>query len=189
MVSVFASLLIAGSEFNRLSVLVHKLAPKQGGQGKTEQEADYSRLVGGRFNKQGNLLRRLASGGHKTSGSPHPLARILHVCIKALTGFSHIYHPDGLNNTLLSQGCVLENSSSCGNSGWNIQSKDWEEGQEPSIAGPAPWSTRGHILSMTSSNNQPGWPLILQSWPLAMILQGGAFTTSLHHSFIQQIQI
>ena len=28
--------------------------------------------------------------------------------MEALTGLSHTYHPDGLNNTVLSQGCVLE---------------------------------------------------------------------------------
>ena len=36
------------------------------------------------------------------------LTRILKVYIKALTGFSHIYRSDCLNNTLLSQGCILE---------------------------------------------------------------------------------
>ena len=45
----------------------------------------------------------------KTSTSLHLLARILKVYIEALIGFSHIHNPHGLNNTLLSQGCVLEN--------------------------------------------------------------------------------
>ena len=35
-------------------------------------------------------------------------ARILKVSMEGLTGLSHTYHPDGLNNTVLSQGCVLE---------------------------------------------------------------------------------
>ena len=34
--------------------------------------------------------------------------------IEALTGFSHVYHPDGLNNTLLSQGCILETAPTVG---------------------------------------------------------------------------
>ena len=34
--------------------------------------------------------------------------RILRIYIQALTEFSHLASPDGLNNTLLSQGCVLE---------------------------------------------------------------------------------
>lgn len=29
-------------------------------------------------------------------------------------GFIHVYHPDGLHSTLLSQGCILENSSHLG---------------------------------------------------------------------------
>lgn len=33
--------------------------------------------------------------------------RILKLYVEALTVFRHIYHPDGLNSTLLSQGCVL----------------------------------------------------------------------------------
>lgn len=42
---------------------------------------------------------------------------------------SHIVIPDGLHNTLLSQGWVLENSSSCGIGGRNIHTKDraWDE--------------------------------------------------------------
>ena len=45
--------------------------------------------------------------------SPHPTARILKVYTEALTGFSHVFSPDGLNTTLLSQSCILENSSLC----------------------------------------------------------------------------
>ena len=33
--------------------------------------------------------------------------------------------------TLLSQGCILENGSSCGNGGQHISSKDREGGEEP----------------------------------------------------------
>ena len=49
-------------------------------------------------------------------------------------GFSHTYHPDGLNITLLSQGCVLENGSNCATSGCNVHSKDGGGGEEPPIA-------------------------------------------------------
>lgn len=42
-----------------------------------------------------------------TTRSLHSPARILKV-LKALTGFSHIFGPDGFNNTLISQGCTLE---------------------------------------------------------------------------------
>lgn len=36
------------------------------------------------------------------------------VCREALTGFSHVCWPEGLNNTVLSQGGLLENGSHCG---------------------------------------------------------------------------
>ena len=88
------------------------------------------------------------------AGRSLPLtSKILKVYI--LVGFSCIPTPDGLNNTLLSQVCVLENSSHSGNGRWNMrtsQAQGW--GEEPLIA----WvqlvgQTRGHALSMTSFNN------------------------------------
>ena len=45
------------------------------------------------------------------------LHRILKVYVAALTGFSHVYHPDSLNTTLLSQGCVPEYGSHCMDTG------------------------------------------------------------------------
>ena len=44
-----------------------------------------------------------------------PPERILKVYTEALTGFSPIYHPEGLNLVLLSQGCVLEANFYSGN--------------------------------------------------------------------------
>lgn len=72
-------------------------------QGKTEERGSHSRTEGGRFSKQGNLHTRVVLGSRKMSvsltGLPH-----LKVYVEALTGFSHIFHPDG---TSLSQGCGL----------------------------------------------------------------------------------
>ena len=51
---------------------------------------------------------RLVLGGCKASRSLHLPTRILKVFIEALMGFSLIYCSVGLNNTLLSQGCILE---------------------------------------------------------------------------------
>lgn len=48
------------------------------------------------------------------STSLHLPARILKVYIKALSGFSHFFRPYGLNNTLLSQGYVLETAPGAG---------------------------------------------------------------------------
>ena len=47
-----------------------------------------------------------------------------HYIYMALTRFSHIFSPDGLTNTLLSQSCILENGSHCENTGENVYSKD-----------------------------------------------------------------
>lgn len=54
-----------------------KLVPSTRRVGRPKKEADHSRLVGGRFDKQGNLLTRLILGGRKASRSSYPPARIL----------------------------------------------------------------------------------------------------------------
>lgn len=59
---------------------------------------------------------RLVLGGHKTSGSLPLPARIL-VYVEGSTGFGHIYRPDGLSNTLRSQGCFLATVFSAGRVG------------------------------------------------------------------------
>lgn len=46
--------------------------------------------------------------------------------IEALNVVSYMYYPDGLNNTLPSRDCTLENGSHCGNKGQNIYAKDGE---------------------------------------------------------------
>ena len=53
-------------------LLVCKPAPMHRRQGETEKEADHSRLLGSRFNKQENLLIRLVLGGYKMSKLLHP---------------------------------------------------------------------------------------------------------------------
>ena len=45
---------------------------------------------------------------HKMIKSSHLSHRILNFYVEALTEFSHIFHPNELNSTLFSQGCVLE---------------------------------------------------------------------------------
>lgn len=91
-------------------------------------------MVGGSFNKQGNLFTRLVLGSHKTSRSLHTPARILKAYIKALMKFSHIYYPDLLNNSLLSQGYNDDNTSHCGNGEQSVHSKDRRVGEKPLIA-------------------------------------------------------
>ena len=79
-------------------VLVPKLVPVHGEQREIEERV-HSRLAGGNFNEQGSLHMRLVWGEFKTNTSLHPPTGIY---IEALTGFSHIYCPDVLNNILLS---------------------------------------------------------------------------------------
>lgn len=66
---------------------------------RTEERHRHCRLVGGRFNKQGTYICVC-----DRSRSLHLPTRILK---SALTEFSHINCPDGLNSMLLSEGCVL----------------------------------------------------------------------------------
>lgn len=107
-----------------------KLAPVNGGQRETE-ETDHSRLIDVRFNKQGDLLR-IVLGGHKTWGSSNILPRILKVYTEALTGFSHIYCPHGLNN-LFSQGCILETAPTIELLGRTCIPRTWGRKKEPFI--------------------------------------------------------
>lgn len=90
--------------------------------------------MGGRFNKQGDLHTRLVLGGHKTSRSLYLSSRILEVYVEALTGFIHVEYTDGLNSTLLSQGCVPGAASSMGEAGRTHIPKTGKGGEEPPIA-------------------------------------------------------
>lgn len=47
--------------------------------------------------------------------------------------FSQVYHPDGLNDTLLSQDCILEDDYHCGDSTESIYSKHRSGGEKPLI--------------------------------------------------------
>lgn len=61
-------------------------------------------------------------------------------------GLGHVYHPDALNNTGLSQSY----------SAWKCTQLREQcrrpPGEEPPMAGPALGSTRGHIFFLSSSN-------------------------------------
>ena len=130
-----------------------KLAPVHGGQGDTKEGADHSRLVGGRFNKQGNLHTRIVLGGCKTSGLPHLPPGILKVYIEALIGFSHVRRPDGLNSTGLCRVSVIGNDSHCGNSRQGVPSKDRE-----GVRRLCPEGTVGvHWGELWQSQSHSGW--------------------------------
>ena len=76
---------------------------------RTERRSRPSKLVSGQFN-------RLFFGGHKTSKSLHYLPESQNF-VEVLMGSSHTLSPDGLNNTLLSQSCILGTCFHCRNGG------------------------------------------------------------------------
>ena len=119
------------------------------GKERLKKKAGDSRLVGGK-----NLYTRLVLGSWKTSRSLQSRARLLKVYIEALPVFSHIFNPDGLNDTLLSQGYILENDSYCGNGRQNVHFKN---------KGGGGW-LRGPVVKFTRST--AGGPVFrwFESW-------------------------
>ena len=59
------------------------------------------------FNEQENSHTRLVLGGHKTRRRALPPTGVLRASLAPSPWFSHMDCPDGLNNTWLSQVCVL----------------------------------------------------------------------------------
>lgn len=80
------------------------------------------------------------------SKSLNPPTRILKVYID-LAGFSHIFSPDSLNHTLVSQGFSFEKGSHCGDRDGNIYAKDRGGSEEPLIA----WVQIEGELAVTST--------------------------------------
>lgn len=110
--------------------------PKHGDQGETK-EKDHSALVGGSFNKQGNLLARRVLGSYKMSSSPSPPSWFLKIYIEALMG-------SGVQLCVPSRWCQKHitvsrlcpwSGSGYENSGQSIHSKDRGGGGKLSI----PW--------------------------------------------------
>ena len=118
-----------------------------------QERGSHSRLVGGTVKQKKIYNGDLSQELQDEQILPLPTS-ILRVYGEAEAGFSHIYHPHGLNDTLLPQGCVIENGSRFGNGGWNIHSKDAGEGgvggEEP---GSSSWVNWQSSPLMTSSNN------------------------------------
>ena len=73
---------------------------------------------------QENLHTCLVLSSHKTSRPLHLPTWVLKVYIDILMGFSYVFCTDDLNNTLVSQGCVLGNSTHCGNCAQNAHFSD-----------------------------------------------------------------
>lgn len=58
-----------------------------------------------------------------------------HDILKALISFSHVYHPDDFQTTLLAQSCVLGAASGAGEDKWDAYYTDKERDEDPLIAG------------------------------------------------------
>ena len=112
-----------------------------------KKEEDHSRLIrGGRFSKGGNLYSRLDLATIRQVDLCTHLSKSSKL-IEALTKFSHVFGPDGLNIIIFFQGCVLENDSHCGNGGQKTHSKDKAGGEELPIA----WvHLKGQLVDMSS---------------------------------------
>lgn len=95
-----------------ISLLANNLALVHRGQRETEERRRPLHI--GRWKiSQVKELKRMVLGDLKTSTSPLLPIWILKVyIIEALTVFSHVHCPDGLSNTLLHQGHVLEDTAS-----------------------------------------------------------------------------
>jgi len=117
MKSVFDVLNIIGSQLKEFLGLHLKLGPLHRRQ-EDWRKHNHCRLVGGRFNKQGTYIcvcDRIRS--------LHLPTRILK---SALTEFSHINRPDGLNSMLLSEGCVLGTAPGAGMVGKILWKRKWQ---------------------------------------------------------------
>lgn len=91
-----------------------------------KKDAGYSRLVGDRLNKQGNLTWVLVWA--PTRQADTCIMQDWKVYMVALTGFRQVFSPAGLNNTLLSQGCLLRTVASVGTVGrcpFQRQGREW----------------------------------------------------------------
>lgn len=125
------------------------------GKERPKNEAEHSRLVGGSFKSQGNLLMMLVLGGHKTGTSPRLPARILKVYTESFIASNHVYHPDGLHNTLPLQTVSLETAPTVGMVGWTYIPSTGDGGRHPHCPSPACRATGDYVLWVTSTNPPP----------------------------------
>ena len=137
-------------------MLACQLAPDTEGKERPKKEADLSSMVGGRFNKQGNLPMRfvLGGGGRKTSRSPHLPTRIFKVCsglnwIQSHTQSRWSHHRIGISR-LHPWGNFWERGRQVGHA---FQGQG-RKGRASNCPGSAGGSTTGHIFLMTFSNKK-----------------------------------
>lgn len=149
-----------GSQIQELPMWNLKLAPYTKGKDRLKikgTDQDYSRLVCDRFKKKGKVQYLKVCLGHLTIGrSLYPLARILTVYTEAFTGFSHVYHPDGLTtHCSLNNTTSLKTAPTAGTVGGMYIQRTRNGVRSPYCPGPAPGSTGSHVFSMSFCNKMP----------------------------------
>lgn len=125
--------------------------PNSEAKGKLKRGRPLFRLVGGGWNKQGNLQRGLFGVTKAKSGSFHLPVSIFKAHREAFLGFSHIYHPHRISNTLLSQSYVLKMAPTVGMEA-ELHSNIRERVRSFVCLDAALGSTSAPVFSMTSSN-------------------------------------
>lgn len=121
-----------------------------------KREADHSRgWVVGLLSKGICIHLKIVLGSHTMRRSPHCPARILKVPVEAFMGFSHVFSPGGLNDSLPSQGSVIGTPSSVGKTSKMLAPRTRGGVRLPGSS----WRvTRVCVFFMTSSNtNLPQW--------------------------------
>ena len=96
-----------------------------GGHRESKKRGSHSRLVGGRFNIRETYLWGLfwVPQDKQISASTSP--PVFQPFLEVLMGFSAVSCPDGLSNTLLSQGCILESAPGVRKVGGMYISRTW----------------------------------------------------------------
>ena len=108
------------------------------------------------------------------SSSPHPPTRILKLYTEILTGFSHVYRPDGLNNTLFCQGSILEQLPLWEQCAEGVHPKDRGANAKPLIPGSTLWVNQRScplqdLLQHSSPSRPSSWRLQSHTHPTSTV--------------------
>ena len=102
-----------------------------------EKEAGHSKLVGGRFNKKGNLLISLILGGYKKRSLNWP-SRILNVYIEALGLVTYVVQMVSTTHCSL-KAVSLKTAPTVGIVGRTYIARSWEEVRSLRLPGSSLW--------------------------------------------------
>ena len=105
-------------------------SPNTKGKERWNNKTDHSRLESGSFNKQGSFCTRLVLAATRQVDLHSLHSKGFYW---GLTGFSQVHHPDDLNITLLSHGCLLERAPTVETVGGTLIPRTGVE-EEPLVA-------------------------------------------------------